>query len=129
MPGMTDSAEEIEEAALYLADKLLNGPEGLFAEGITIRLIGVGVSRLAQKQMHQMDLFEWAERNESEETGDGSLSPNSDNLQSFLKKETENRPLSPLSPAAAERKAKLDAMMDAVNGKFGSGTLKKGSKS
>ena len=129
MPGMTDSAEEIEEAALYLADKLLNGPEGLFAEGITIRLIGVGVSRLAQKQMHQMDLFEWAERNESEETGDGSLSPNSDNLQSFLKKETENRPLSPLSPAAAERKAKLDAMMNAVNGKFGSGTLKKGSKS
>ena len=66
---------------------------------------------------------------ETEETGDGSLSPNSDNLQSFLKKETENRPLSPLSPAAAERKAKLDAMMNAVNGKFGSGTLKKGSKS
>ena len=61
-----------------------------------------------------------------EETGDGSLSPNSDSSLSFLKKETENRPL---SPAAAERKAKLDAMMDAVNGKFGSGTLKKGSKS
>jgi len=100
LPDLTDSAEEIEEAALYLADKLLNGPDGLFAEGIAVRLIGVGVSRLAQKQMHQMDLFEWADRNESgetgEETGDGSLSPNSDNLPSFLNKETENRPLSPL---------------------------------
>ena len=31
-----------------------------------------------------------------QETGDGSLSPYSDNSRSFLKKETENRPLSPL---------------------------------
>lgn len=62
----------------------------------------VGVSRLAQKQMHQMDLFEWADRNESEEK--------------------ERR-------VTAERKAKLDAMMNAVNEKYGNGTLKKGSKS
>jgi len=33
---------------------------------------------------------------ETKETGDGSLSPYSDNLLSFLKKETENRPLSPI---------------------------------
>ena len=32
------------------------------------------------------------------ETGDGSLSPYSDNLPSFLKEETENRPLSPRRP-------------------------------
>ena len=99
LPSMTDRAEEIEEAALYLADRLLNGPDGLFAEGITVRLIGVGVSRLTQKQMHQMDLFEWADRNESEE---------------------EER------IAVREKKAKLDAMMDKINGKYGDGTLRKG---
>ena len=99
LPSMTDRAEEIEEAALYLADRLLNGPDGLFAEEITVRLIGVGVSRLTQKQMHQMDLFEWADRNESEE---------------------EER------IAVREKKAKLDAMMDKINGKYGDGTLRKG---
>ena len=99
LTGMTDRAEEIEEAALYLADRLLNGPDGLFAEGIAIRLIGVGVSRLQQKQMHQMDLFEWAEKNEIEKNE---------------------------SRAASERKARLDAMMDAVNKKYGTGALKKG---
>ena len=58
----SDRAEEIEAAALMLADRLLNGPDGLFEAGMTIRLIGVGVSRLTEKQIHQMDLFEWADR-------------------------------------------------------------------
>ena len=50
----TDRAEEIESAALMLADRLLNGPDGLFEAGMTIRLIGVGVSKLTQKQIHRV---------------------------------------------------------------------------
>ena len=96
---MTDRAEEIEATALCLADQLLNGPDGLFEKGISIRLIGVGVSRLTEKQMQQMDLFAWAEQNEQEE-----------------KKRQ----------AAKARQAKLNAMVDQINGRFGSGTVKKG---
>ena len=99
LSNMTDRAEEIEATALYLADQLLNGPDGLFEKGISIRLIGVGVSRLTEKQMQQMDLFAWAEQNEQEE-----------------KKRK----------AAKARQAKLNAMMDQINGRFGSGTVKKG---
>ena len=99
LSNMTDRAEEIEATALYLADQLLNGPDGLFEKGISIRLIGVGVSRLTEKQMQQMDLFAWAEQNEQEE-----------------KKRQ----------AAKARQAKLNAMMDQINGRFGSGTVKKG---
>ena len=68
LPELTDQSKDIEAAALLLADQLLGGPDGLFAQGIKIRLIGVGVSRLAEKKVHQMDLFEWAERNEEEES-------------------------------------------------------------
>ena len=85
-------------AALLLADQLLGGPEGLFAQGVTIRLIGVGVSRLSEKEktVHQMDLFEWAERNEEEE-------------------------------AKKARQNKLDAMMGKLNERYGKGTIRKGS--
>ena len=68
LPELTDQSKDIEAAALLLADQLLGGPDGLFAQGVKIRLIGVGVSRLAEKKVHQMDLFEWAERNEEEES-------------------------------------------------------------
>ena len=99
LPAATDSGHQIERAALDLADKLLNGPEGLFEEGIAIRLIGVGVSRLTAKQMHQMDLFEWADRNEEEQK---------------------------TKAAQTRKQAKLDSMMEKINGKYGNGTIRKG---
>ena len=98
LSAMTDQSKDIEAAALLLADQLLGGPEGLFAQGVTIRLIGVGVSRLSEKEktVHQMDLFEWAERNEKEE-------------------------------AKKARQDKLDAMMGKLNERYGKGTIRKGS--
>jgi DNA polymerase-4 len=99
LPAATDSGHQIERAALDLADKLLNGPEGLFEEGIAIRLIGVGVSRLTAQQMHQMDLFEWADRNEEEQK---------------------------TKAAQTRKQAKLDSMMEKINGKYGNGTIRKG---
>ena len=102
LPELTDQSKDIEPAALLLADQLLGGPEGLFAQGIKIRLIGVGVSRLAEKKVHQMDLFEWAERNEEEES---------------RRAEEESRRV---------RQAKLDEMINKVNERYGKGTIRKG---
>ena len=102
LPELTDQSKDIEPAALLLADQLLGGPEGLFAQGIKIRLIGVGVSRLAEKKVHQMDLFEWAERNEEEES---------------RRAEEESRKV---------RQAKLDEMISKVNERYGKGTIRKG---
>ena len=95
----TDRADKLQEAALALAGRLLTGADGLFAKGISIRLIGVGVSRLTEKQMHQMDLFEWAEQVE----------------------ETEKR-----EKAQKEKEEKLGAMLRKINSRYGEGTLEKG---
>ena len=102
LPELTDQSKDIEAAALLLADQLLGGPDGLFAQGVKIRLIGVGVSRLAEKKVHQMDLFEWAERNEEEES---------------RRAEEESRRV---------RQAKLDEMINKVNERYGKGTIRKG---
>ena len=102
LPEQTDRAEVIGEAALRLADQLLAGPEGLFASGNSVRLIGVGVSKLAGKQIHQMDLFEWADRKQEEE-----------------QEQEEAR-------RSKERRDRLDAMLEKVNSRYGSGTLEKG---
>lgn len=106
----TDRAEEIEAAALMLADRLLNGPDGLFEAGMTIRLIGVGVSRLTEKQIHQMDLFEWADRNQEEEK----------------RKEEKRRVTAEENEKRKARQAQLNKMMETINNRFGTGTVKKG---
>ena len=113
LSNVTDRADEIETTALYLADHLLNGPRGLFEEGISIRLIGVGVSRLSQKQMQQMDLFAWAEQNEEDRK---KLAMEDHKRRAQEKKEK----------AEKARQARLNSMMEQINGKFGSGTVRKG---
>lgn len=106
----TDKAEEIEAAALMLADRLLNGPDGLFEAGMTIRLIGVGVSRLTEKQIHQMDLFEWADRNLEEEK----------------RKEEKRRVTAEENEKRKAKQARLNKMMETINSRYGTGTVKKG---
>ena len=106
----TDRAEEIESAALMLADRLLNGPDGLFEAGMTIRLIGVGVSRLTEKQIHQMDLFEWADRNLEEEK----------------RKEEKRRVTAEENEKRKAKQARLNKMMETINNRYGTGTVKKG---
>jgi DNA polymerase-4 len=110
---VTDRADEIETTALYLADHLLNGPRGLFEEGISIRLIGVGVSRLSQKQMQQMDLFAWAEQNEEDR-------------KKLAMEDHKRRAQEEKEKAEKARQARLNSMMEQINGKFGSGTVRKG---
>ena len=124
---MTDRAEEIEETALCLADHLLNGQEGLFERGLSIRLIGVGVSRLTEKQMQQLDLFAWAEQNEEEEKKRKTAEEELVRQQELARQaEEQNRRAEEKRRAARSRQAKLNAMMDQINGRYGSGTVKKG---
>ena len=142
LPELTDRAKDIEAAALLLADQLLGGPEGLFAQGISIRLIGVGVSRLAEKKVHQMDLFEWAEQNEeevsrlAEESRKAEESRRAEEAQKAAREEQERAALERAQKAEQEkqaqakarraRQAKLDAMMSRVNERYGKGTIRKG---
>ena len=142
LPDLTDRAKDIEAAALLLADQLLGGPEGLFAQGISIRLIGVGVSRLAEKKVHQMDLFEWAEQNEeeesrlAEESRKAEESRRAEEAQKAAREEQERAALERAQKAEQEkqaqakarraRQAKLDAMMNKVNERYGKGTIRKG---
>ena len=123
LSAMTDQSKDIEAAALLLADQLLGGPEGLFAQGVTIRLIGVGVSRLAEKEktMHQMDLFEWAERNEEEESRRAEAEKAQRAEQAAREKARK------AAQAKKARQDKLDAMMGKLNERYGKGTIRKGS--
>ena len=130
LPDMTDRASDIEAAALLLADKLLNGPDGLFESGISIRLIGVGVSRISEKQIHQMDLFEWADRNEEDEKVRRAEEEARLAVEKARKAEEEIRRAQEETKQLAKRarQAKRDEMMEKVNSRYGDGTLKKGNK-
>ena len=77
---------------------------------MTIRLIGVGVSRLTEKQIHQMDLFEWADRNLEEEK----------------RKEEKRRVTAEENEKRKAKQARLDKMMEMINNRYGTGTVKKG---
>ncbi|MBR3367287.1 MAG: hypothetical protein IKG66_05795, partial [Lachnospiraceae bacterium] len=122
LPEDTDQAGKIEAAALELADRLLRASDGLFADGAGVRLIGVGVSKLTEKkeQVHQMDLFEWADRQEEEEA-----QRREQEAAHRAEEEAERR----RAEAAARKKEKqdrLDAMLRQVNSRYGSGTLERG---
>jgi len=61
----SNRAEVLFQAASALADKLLLGEKGLFAEGAGIRLVGAGVTDLDDGAYRQMSLLDW----EPEEEG------------------------------------------------------------
>ena len=129
LSDMTDRAEDIEKAALYLADRLLNGPDGLFEDGISIRLIGVGVSRLSEKQMMQMDLFQWADQNEEEEKKRREEQKLREKEEELARQaETARRKEEEKLEKMKNRQTRLDSMMDQINGRYGKGTIKKGSR-
>ena len=129
LSDMTDRAEDIERAAIYLADRLLNGPDGLFEEGISIRLIGVGVSRLSEKQMMQMDLFQWADQNEEEEKKRREEQKLREKEEELARQaETARRKEEEKLEKMKNRQTRLDSMMDQINGRYGKGTIKKGSR-
>ena len=103
-----DDRLQIEKAALLLAERLLTSSGGLFDSGKTIRLIGVGVSRLTEPQAQQMDLFTWAR--ETSASADHNPPLNKEQKQQIISQKSE----------------KLNAMLASVNARFGDGRLRKG---
>ena len=106
---------------MLLADRLLNRPDGLFSAGMTIRLIGVGVSRLSENQVHQMDLFEWADQNLLEENR-----KKEEERLAAAKEEEKRRAEAEEEERQQAKQAKLNEMMEKINSRYGSGTVKKG---
>ncbi len=94
---VTNQAATIEKTACQLAQRLL--PE-LFQTGLSIRLIGVGVSKLTDEENLQRNLFNWAEEKQE--------------LESNKEKK--------------EKQKILDELMKEIDTRYGQGTIIKGRK-
>ena len=88
------------------------------------------MSRISEKQIHQMDLFEWADRNEEDEKVRRAEEEARLAVEKARKAEEEIRRAQEETKQLAKRarQAKLDEMMEKVNSRYGDGTLKKGNK-
>ena len=94
--------QNIYKYSKELCDKLLLGDEGLFIKGETVRLVGVGVSKLDDGSYQQLSLFD------NNMMSQGSNNPQFSN--------TPNR----------EKQKKLDAMTEKLKKEFGKDIIKKG---
>ncbi|MBP3782219.1 MAG: DNA polymerase IV [Butyrivibrio sp.] len=94
--------QNIYKYSKELCDKLLLGDEGLFIKGETVRLVGVGVSKLDDGSYQQLSLFD-----------NNMMSQGSNNSQFS---NTPNR----------EKQKKLDAMTEKLKKEFGKDIIKKG---
>lgn len=83
---------------LRLARDFLTGPDGLFAKGVRVRLIGVSATRLDRGEYRQLNLFDYGRSLEAERK-----------QQAFRKKE-----------------AALDAMLESVRKKYGADIVRRG---
>jgi len=98
----TNNAKEIEKVSTSLMKELCFGERGLFEEDEGIRLVGVGVSHLAENECKQMDIFSYMKEK---------------SVQDEIKlKETKKK----------EKEDKLSTMLKKINEKFGEGKIKKG---
>lgn len=98
----TDDEGKIFSLAKTLSDKLLLGENGLFIRGEVVRLVGVGVSKLDDGSYRQLNLFDMI--NEQKKIGS-----NPDYSLDF------------------EKQKKLDKMSAEIDGRYGKGTIFKGS--
>ncbi len=102
LPESTNSAEVIYKNAEALMQELLLSPEGLFARGRTVRLMGVGVSHLDSGEFRQLSLFDYA------------------------KEAGERKAQQAAAKRKKEKKERLDRMLAKVNAKYGADTVRRG---
>lgn len=95
----TDDADVIYENAMLLLGNLLTGENGIFEEGIGVRLVGVGVDNLDSGEYRQGNLFDWMTTGQAE-----------------VKEEK----------LKEEKREKLGEMERLIKWKFGDGAIKKG---
>ena len=67
LPASTNDPAVITKSAEKLMSSLLTGPDGLFAAGQVLRLIGVGCSGIDDSPYTQLDLFSWAKEKQAED--------------------------------------------------------------
>ena len=67
LPASTNDPVVITKSAEKLMSSLLTGPDGLFAAGQVLRLIGVGCSGIDDSPYTQLDLFSWAKEKQAED--------------------------------------------------------------
>ena len=113
---LIDDELKIYEYAKILSDKLLLGDNGLFTKGEVVRLVGVGVSKIDDGSYRQMSLFDMMPasgkpRDTYTESSDGKTNTDNDNF----------------SESKFERQKKLDKMSEAIDSRYGKGTIFKGS--
>ena len=94
----TNDPEIIFRTAEQLMQELLLGEEGIFSRGQGVRLAGVSASNLDNGEYRQISIFD--------------MPP----------------PASPAEEKRKMKKARLDDMMKALNHRYGSGTVRKGTR-
>lgn len=116
----------IEKTARGLMEDLLMGPEGLFAAGETLRLVGVSASGLDDSPFEQMSLFDLlTDENDREPEAEPLPSPEPAPFTPSLHAAPAGGPPSP-SPEE-EKKKRLEDMMKKIRGRYGEDALRKGS--
>ena len=121
LPSSTNSAAVITKAAEDLMSALLTGPDGLFAAGQVLRLLGVGCSGIDDSPYTQLDLFTWAEEKRAEDERRKEDARREAEIRAKEKAEEELR-------VKEEKQRRLDEMLSAVQKKYGAKSLRKGEK-
>ena len=98
----TNKANIIEQTSLKLMKELCFGERGLFETDEGIRLVGVGVSNLAENECKQLDIF------------------------SYMKEKTVKNEIKLKEERKKEKEDKLNTMLRKINEKYGEGKIKKG---
>ena len=115
----------IEKTARGLMEDLLMGPEGLFAAGETLRLVGVSASGLDDSPFEQMSLFDLL-------TDENDREPEAEPLPSpepalFIPSPHAGSATAPHPSREEEKKKRLEDMMKKIRGRYGEDALRKGS--
>ena len=107
---LIDDEAQIYDYAKVLADKLLLGDNGLFVKGEVVRLVGVGVSKIDDGSYRQLSLFDVMAK---EPVPAKDILSDTNFSEAFEKK--------------LEKQKKLDKMSEAIDSRYGKGTIFKGS--
>lgn len=116
--------------AKILADKLLLGENGLFIKGETIRLVGVGLTKLDDGSYRQMSLFDSGLLNApAKKPAALQSAEESGRILSVTLNSTVNSAAprgSTKTPISSDRQKKLNDMMGTLKNRFGDDVIKKG---
>ena len=133
----SNRTEVLFQAAAGLADKLLLGEKGLFAEGAGVRLVGAGVTDLDDGAYRQMSLLDWEPEDiQADRKEPGKLKDQEDRRdqkkqkeQGKRKNQKEQEKQKDQPASQPDRAARLREMETMINRRFGDGAVHRGAVS